>query len=61
MTHPLQNQLRNTVTLVDSEIDIREVEQQHLHLATVIGIDDAGAGIDEVFRGETAAGGDTAV
>jgi hypothetical protein len=37
------------------------VEQKNLHLATVIGINDTGAGIDEVLRGKARAGGNAAI
>lgn len=37
------------------------VEQQNLDLATVVGVDDAGARVDEVLRSETRARGDAAV
>ena len=37
------------------------VEQQDLDLAAVVGIDDTGAGVDEVLGCETGAGRDAAV
>lgn len=37
------------------------VEQQYLHLTTVVGIDNTGASVDKVLRGQTTSGSDTAI
>lgn len=37
------------------------VEQQHLHLTTVVGIDNTGTSVDKVLRGQTTPGSDTAI
>lgn len=37
------------------------IEQEDLHLTTVIGIDNTGTGIDEMFRSEATARGNTAI
>ena len=58
---PLQHKLRHAVALLDCEIDVRVVEQQHLDLAAVVGVNHAGAGVDEVLGGEAGAGGYAAV
>lgn len=44
-----------------SKVLFRKVEQQHLDLPPVVGIDDPGAGVDKVLGRKTAAGSDTAV
>lgn len=37
------------------------VKQQHLHLTTVVGIDNTGTSVDKVLRGQTTPGSDTAI
>lgn len=32
-----------------SEIDVREVKKQNLHLPTVVGVDNTSTGVDEVL------------
>lgn len=61
MTYPLQNQLRNAISLLHLEIHIRVIKQKNLDLSPVVCIDDARASINEVLRGEAGAGGDSAV
>lgn len=48
----LQNQLRNTIALLDVKARLSMVEQQNLDFAAIIGVDDTSAGIDKVLRGE---------
>ena len=43
------------------EVDIRVIEQQHPHRPSVIGIDHAGAGVDEMLAGQTGARRDPTV
>ena len=57
----LEHQLRDAVALLDGEVGIAVVEEEDLHLAAVVCVDDAGTGIDEVLGGEAGAGGDAAV
>lgn len=49
--NPLDHELGDAVALGDSEIHVRVVEQQDLDLAAVVGVDDAGARVDEVLGG----------
>jgi hypothetical protein len=42
--YPLQNQLGNTITRLNREVDVRVVEQKHLDLAAVVSIVEAGLG-----------------
>jgi len=39
---------------ITGKIDVGVVEQKHLHLTTVVSIDDTGTGVNEVLRSETA-------
>lgn len=55
------DQLCDAVALPDFEIGLGVVEEQNLDLATVIGIDHASAGVDEVLGGKTGARSDTAI
>lgn len=57
----LNDELGDAVTLLDLEVGVGVVEQQDLDLTAVVGINDAGAGVDEVFGRETGAGCDTTV
>ena len=60
-TYPLDNKLSNAISSLHGEIDLGVVEQENLHLTTVIGVNDSSASVDEVLRGEAAAGRDAAV
>jgi hypothetical protein len=57
--YPLQNQLGNTITRLNREVDVRVVEQKHLDLAAVVSINDASTGVNEVLSGKTATGSNT--
>jgi len=57
----LQHELGNPIALLNSEIGVGVVEQQHLDGAAVIGVDDPRARVDEVLGGETGARCDTAI
>lgn len=57
----LQHELRDAVALLDGVVGVGVVEQQHLDLAAVVGVDDARARVDEVLRGEAGARRDAAV
>jgi hypothetical protein len=46
----LDDKLSNSVALLDRVVCLGVVEQQHLHLAAVVCVNDAGAGVDEVLR-----------
>ena len=59
--NPLEHQLCDPVPLLDLVVGVGVVEEQHLDLAAVVGVDDARARVDEVLRGEAGAGGDPAV
>jgi hypothetical protein len=48
-THPLKHQLRHPLPLLYLKFRLPMIKQQHLHLATVIRIDDPRPSIDEVF------------
>lgn len=48
----LEHQLRDAIVQGDGKVRGRVVEQEHFDLAAVIGVDDAGARVDVVFRGE---------
>lgn len=58
---PLNDQLRNPVALLHLKVGLAVVEQQDLDGSPVVGVDDAGARVDEVLGGEAGAGGDAAV
>ena len=60
-THPLQNQLGNTITRLDWEIDVRVIEQEHLDLSAVVGINDTSTSVDEVLSSKTTTGSNAAV
>ena len=49
----LEDQLSNAVTLLDLKVGLVVVEEKNLDLATVIGIDNTSASVDEVLGGET--------
>ena len=49
----LEDQLSNAVTLLDLKVGLVVVEEKNLDLATVIGIDNASASVDEVLGSET--------
>lgn len=49
----LKDQLSNAVTLLDLKVGLVVVEEKNLDLATVIGIDNTSASVDEVLGGET--------
>ena len=53
-THPLHDQLRNTLSHRDLEVGIAEIEQQHLHRTSVIRIDDTRTHVNAVFARQTA-------
>lgn len=57
----LQDELRDAVASLDLVVGLSVVEEDHADSTSVISVDDAGARVDEVFRGETRAGGDAAV
>lgn len=57
----LDDELGDAVALADRKVGVAVVEQQHFHLAPVVGVDDARARVDEVLGGQAGAGGDAAV
>lgn len=57
----LEDELRDAVALLDLVVGVGVVEQQHLDLAAVVGVNDARASVDEVLGGEARSGSDTAV
>ena len=59
--NPLQNQLCNTIVLLNHKVDIAVIEQQNLDLSSVIRINDAGSRVDEVLGCEAGAWGDASV
>lgn len=46
---PLDDQLCNSVTVLDSKVLLAEIEQQHLEWATVIFVNDTGTDINRVL------------
>lgn len=58
---PLKDELGNPVPLLNLVIRVRVVEQQDLDLATVVGVDDARPGVDEVLGREARPRRNTAV
>lgn len=57
----LEHQLGDAVALLDLVVGLGVVEEQHLDLPAVVGVDDARARVDEVLGREAGAGGDAAV
>lgn len=57
----LDDELGNSITLLDGKIGIAQVEQDDLDLATVVSVDDASARVNAVLGGEAGAGGYAAV
>jgi hypothetical protein len=57
----LEDELGNAVALLDLVVRLGVVEEQHLHLAAVVGVDDARARVDEVLGRKAGAGSNTAV
>jgi hypothetical protein len=57
----LNNELGDAVTFLHLEVLLAMVEEKYLYLATVVGINDTCAGVDEVLRSETRSGRNTAV
>lgn len=57
----LDDELRDAVALGDAEVLVAVVEEQDLHLAPVVGVDDAGARLNGVLDGEAGAGCHAAV
>jgi hypothetical protein len=49
----LKDQLSNAVTLLDLKVGLVVVEEKNLDLATVIGIDNTSASVNEVLGSET--------
>jgi hypothetical protein len=47
--------------LLDDKVHVAVVEQQDLDLASVVGIDDARAGVDEILRSEPGPWGNATV
>jgi hypothetical protein len=45
----LHNQLSDTITLFNCEVDLAEIEEDDFHRTTIIGINDACASVDAVF------------
>lgn len=50
---PLNDELRNAVTLLDREVGVAEVEEDDLDLASVVGINDTSTGVNAMLGGET--------
>jgi hypothetical protein len=48
----LQDELGDTVALLDLEVGLGVVEEEHLDLASVISVNDAGASVNEVLGRE---------
>ena len=59
--YSLKDQLRDPISFLDLEVGLGVVEQQDLNLATVVRIDDAGAGVNEVLGRKPAAWSDATV
>ena len=57
----LQHELRDAVALPDNKVRGRVVEEQDLDGAAVVGVDDPGARVDEVFGREARSRRDSAV
>lgn len=57
----LQDELRDAVAVLDLVVGVGVVEEQHLDLAAVVGVDDAGARVDEVLGRQAGAGSDAAI
>jgi hypothetical protein len=57
----LEDELGDTVVLLDDKVHVAVVEQQDLDLASVVGIDDARAGVDEILRSEPGPWGNATV
>jgi hypothetical protein len=57
----LDDELRDSVPLLDGKIGVAKVEQNDLERAAVVGVDDAGASVDAVLCGEAGAWGDPPV
>jgi len=57
----LEYELCDAVALAHGEVGIAVVEQQHLDLAAVVGVNDARARVDEVLGCEAGARGNAAV
>lgn len=60
-SNALQDELRNAVAFLDLEIGFVVVEKQHLDLTTVIGVNDASAGVDKVLGSKARARSDATV
>jgi hypothetical protein len=45
----LDDQLSDAVAFLDREVDLAEVEEDHLDLSTIVGIDDTCTRVDAVF------------
>lgn len=61
MVDALNDELGDAVADLDLKVGVAVVEEQHLDGAPVVGVNDAGARVDEVVDGEAGAGGDAAV
>lgn len=57
----LEDELGDAVAFLDLVVGLGVVEEEHLDLAAVVGVDDARARVDEVLGGEAGAGSDAAV
>jgi len=57
----LNDELGDAVTFLHLEVLLAMVEEKYLYLATVVGINDTCAGVDEVLRSEAGSGRNTAV
>lgn len=51
----LEDELRHAVAALDGEVLGRVVEQDHAHVAAVVGVDHAGARVDELLEREAGA------
>ena len=57
----LDDELGDAVVLLDLEVGVGQVGQDDADRAAVVGIDNAGEGVNAVLVGETGTGGDAAV
>lgn len=59
--YALDDELGDALALLDLEVGVGVVKEQHLDLAAVVGVDDARARVDEVLGCQAGPGGDAAV
>lgn len=57
----LEDELGDAVALLDLKVGLAVVEEKNLYLASVVGVNDTGARVDEVLGGEAGSGSNAAV